>query len=319
MIDLHRHIGGSISVDTISKITKIPKSQIKKQMLFGRREKPSFQGFLKKFNILDNITWTKENIDYTIRQICWDIAKEGIKYCELKLSIGKYIKHLNWKPEDIIIFIGDIIKDEEQKWGLSLGLVLSLKYESDKKLQKKLAKVIINSKAAEYLVGIDLVGDEKYYDPKFYKPIFKLWRDHGKGLQAHVGESQSAENIKTAILDLKVNRIAHGIKASHNDDIIKLIRDTGVCLDIALTSNLMTGVVRDIKEHPIVEFFDAGIPITIGTDDPVILETNIAKEYTIAKNIFKFTDLEIKRIFENSIKHSFLKHVMPDKEANPAS
>jgi adenosine deaminase len=307
MIELHRHIGGSISVNTVAQITKLPKTHIKKQMLFGPREKPSFHGFLKKFNILDTIIWTKENIEYTIRQICWDIVREGIKYCELKLSIGKYIKHLNWKPEDIIVFVGDIIKDEESRWDISIGLVLSLKYESDRKLQKRFAKIITNSKAAEYIIGIDLVGDEEYYDSKFYKPIFKLWKDHGKGLQAHVGESQSPDNIRTAILDLKVDRIAHGIKATNNRDLIKLIRDSGVCLDIALTSNLMTGVIRNIKEHPIREFFDTGIPITIGTDDPVILNTNISKEYALSKDIFKFTNREIGQILENSVKYSFLK------------
>jgi len=310
MIDLHRHCGGSISAKTLHNIIKhhggdLSIQEIEKQLLFKRNEKKTFHGFLNKFNILDKIKWDPWSIDYTIRQIVWDLKKEGIKYCELKLSIGRYIKDTEWSPEDIIRHINYILQEEGQRWDVQVGISLCLKYESAHKLQKRIAKVILDNKARDAVTAIDLVGDEAYFAPKFYKSIFKLWKEAGKGIQAHVGESCPAENVLLAVEYLGVQRIAHGIQIINNKDIMNLVKERGIPLDIALTSNLYTGVVKNIKQHPIRKFFDFGIPITIGTDDPIILNTNLVKEYELAKKSFGFTNEELKKIMQNSYNYAF--------------
>jgi adenosine deaminase len=310
MIDLHRHCGGSISASTLQNIIKhhggdISIQEIEKQLLFKKNEKKTFHGFLNKFNILDKIKWDPWSIDYTIRQIVWNLSKEGIKYCELKLSIGRYIKDTGWTPEDVIKHIDYILQEEGQRWDIQVGISLCLKYESKPKLQKRIAKIILDNKARDAVTAIDLVGDEAYFSPKLYKPIFKLWKEAGKGLQAHVGESCSAENVQLAIEYLGVQRIAHGIQIINNINIMKMVKERGIPLDIALTSNLYTGVVKKIKQHPIKKFFDFGIPITIGTDDPIILNTNLVKEYELAKKNFGFSDEELNKIMSNSFKFAF--------------
>jgi adenosine deaminase len=307
--DLHRHVGGALTPKTLQTIIshhggKMSLPQIRKQLLFKKNEKRTFTSFLAKFNILDEIKWDNWSIQYAIRQIIWNIAGEGINYCELKLSIGRYMKDTNWTPEDILTYIREIINDEERKWDIKIGLALCLKYEWDKKLQKRIAKIIDTPKSREAVNAIDLVGNEQYFDHKFYKPIFKVWGEAKKGLQAHVGESQSEENVQLAIEHLGINRIAHGIKIAGNINLMKMVKERDICMDLALTSNLYTGVVKDIHSHPIRELFDYGIPITLGTDDPVILNTNLKKEFQLAKDI-GFTPNELLTILGNSQKYKF--------------
>ena len=306
MIELHRHVGGSINTTTIQMMKKdLSLSEIQQALIMNGDDEKTFHKFLSKFDILDKVEWTRENIELAVRQVCWDVVKEQIQYCELKFSIGRYVKDTEMTPEEVIIYISDILIDESHKWDVQIVPVFSLKYETPREIQSKFAQVINNSKVAERIVGLDLVGDEQFFDHRFYKPIFDYWRSFGKGLQAHVGESQDVQNIRLAIEELGVNRIAHGIKAIEDDNIIKLLIDRNVSLDIAITSNICTGVVKSLSEHPVRKLFDMGVPITIGTDDPVILNTTIRKEFELLEKAFNFTADEISLIINNSAKFAF--------------
>lgn len=307
-VDLHRHIGGSIRIETIAKMIQLPIEEIKSKMLYAPNEQYTFQSFLRKFDILDKITWDKKNIHLLLKQIIWDIVAEKINYCELKLSIGRYVKDTGLTPNDAIRYIKDIISEEENNWDVVIGLVLSLKYEQDREQQKSFSSVINDSSVRASLVGIDLVGDEEYFDADFYEPIFKDWKNAGLGTQAHVGESQSAENVRLAVEKLKVDRIAHGIKIIDCPDIIDVVKKNDVSLDIAISSNLYTGIVRKLEEHPIRRLFDAGVQLTVGTDDPVILNTTLDHEYMLAKSL-GFTDAELFSIMDNSIYYAFNSYI----------
>jgi adenosine deaminase len=309
-IDLHRHVGGSISAETIHEILRkqcgesCPTQEtIQKLITFDLKDKRDFQTFLGKFKVLDEIHWDEWAIDKAFSQICGDIQKEGLDHVELKFSIDKYLKHnVFLTPEDVVRLIHNVVKRESV--GFSVALVLSLKYESDRQLQRNFARVV-DSEAGDYLAGIDLVGDERFFDANFYMPIFKEWRAAGKGLQAHAGETQPACNVKDAIIKLNVQRVAHGIRSVDDPDVIIAARDYGVCFDIAITSNLFTGVVGEFEEHPVKRMLAEDCCITIGTDDPIILDTTLEKEYEMLQRMVPMTKQQLKSIKLNSARFAF--------------
>ena len=235
-----------------------------------------------------------------IEQICWDIVAESLDYVELKFSIDKYIKYFS--PVEIITLIHSKMNEEAQKWGFSFGLVLSLKYESDRTTQRYISKIIENPDIANCLVGLDTVGNEEFFEYCFYQPILQEWRKYGKGLQMHVGETQSSENVKAAI-ELGVDRIAHGIHAVNDTDTMRLATEKDICFDIALTSNVYTGIVRSYSEHPIKQMIDAGCIISIGTDDPYVLQTKLNNEYQHLSNIC--SDDVLYKVMKNSVDYAF--------------
>jgi adenosine deaminase len=106
---------------------------------------------------------------------------------------------------------------------------------------------------------------------------------------------------------LGVQRIAHGIKAAEFPDILKLANDNNICFDIALTSNYFTGVIDDLATHPVKKMLEQGCNITIGTDDPVVLDTTLDKEYSILMNTVGVPESKILDIMENSVKYAFVK------------
>jgi adenosine deaminase len=311
-IDLHRHMGGCIPPEIVYNILVQEGSDaclkdIKKQMQYSEGEKYDFKAFLKKFEILNKIKWTEEHIDLTIDRIVWDLISEGIDYSEIHFSVNKYLNHLNWTPEEAVEFIYERFKEKCEKWDIKIGLVLALKYEAPKELQLRHAMIINDPKVWEMVVGIDLVGDEEYFDSKFYESIFKEWSDAGKGLMTHSGESQGAKNVRESVEILGVNRIAHGIKVPEEDpDLLKICKDKGVCFDIALTANKLTGVVDpDLSNHPVKAIIEAGCDVTIGTDDPAIYQNSLDGEYNILMDTIGIDKYKVHEIVGNSIKYSF--------------
>lgn len=289
IIDTHRHLGGSITPSCVWQIIQkqgykhLAESydDVEKAMTFVPHEPRDFHRFLDKFKILDQIVWTEELINFSIQSVCQELENEGNHYCWMDFSINKYM-HIGWHKYEAIKFIHNCF--ESYRPG-KVGLILSLKYESLRTTQQQYAKLIEDSSVADILFGLDLVGDEAYFDWQFYAPIFSEWRKAGKMVRAHVGESQSADNVMRAIDKLYVTNIAHGIKIHDNKEMLAIARDTGITFDAAVTSNYLTGVWSDSTQHPIIDMMDAGLRVTIGSDDPVQCSTNLNHEYTLINGL----------------------------------
>lgn len=256
-----------------------------------------FSNFLDKFKILDNIEWSEWAIDFTIDQVCRDISKEEIKYSEISLSLNKYNEIGDLK--DIALFINESFKKYSDRYGIQIGLLLSLRYNSSRDLQIEISNIIDDKSLRDIFIGIDLVGDESYFDVGFYKTIFDKWRMHDKILRAHVGEMPgTCDNVIKAISILKATRIAHGIQGSN--DAFDLAAKSGVCFDLALHSNLTTGAVYDIMNHPIRRMLNRGCIVTLNTDDPIQFSCSLDDEYLLALNYGLLTLTEANDIMTNS-------------------
>jgi adenosine deaminase len=258
-------------------------------MTFAQGESHDFHRFLGKFAILDKIKWTEELIDDSIRAVCEDLIYSGTDYTWMRFSINKYMNYLNWHRKDAILFV----KQAFDKYAPGrVGLVLSIKYESQRANQRQISSLVEDPDIADAVEGIDLVGDETFYDPMFYAPLFRQWSSAGKRLFAHVGESQSARNIMTAMSELGVRDVCHGIRAVSyveddpcvDNEITACARDNDVCFHLALSSNILTGVLDRPSVHPVSTMLASGIKVTIGTDDPVQCNTDLRREYDLLRS-----------------------------------
>lgn len=295
-IDCHRHLGGCIPPAFVWEVIQRHNlkhlgeslDDVQSQMTFGTAEPFGFHRFLGKFKILDEIKWTEELIDESIQAICLDLQEEGIGFAWLDFSINKYMT-LGWHKHEAVKFIHDSF---ERHYPGGVGLILSLKYESMRASQRQYAKLIEHEIATNCLIGLDLVGDEEYFDAAFYQTLFADWNAAGKITRAHVGESQASANIERAITDLHVTNIAHGFKIVDHPEMVAIAKERGITFDTAITSNYLTGVWNDWKRHPSVEMLRAGLRVTLGSDDPVQCSTTLDAEFNVAMSL-GWTDDEL--------------------------
>lgn len=305
-IDTHRHLGGSIGPEFVwetvhysdeHKFIAESKEDVIKLMTFEDDEKRDFHRFLDKFRVLDEIYWDETLIDRSIKHVCDDLEKDNIDFAWMDFSINKYMR-MKWHKTDAIQFISEAFHRHRPG---KVGLILSLKYESLRASQKQYAKLIEDPIVEECLMGIDLVGDEEYFDAKFYQPIFRDWNKAGKLTRAHVGESGDAINVMEAMQIMGAKHIAHGIKIHNHPLIVKAAKDLGVCFDMAVSSNYITGVWDTHNSHPIKDLLIEGLDITIGTDDPVQCGTCLDKEFAILRENYNLTNMECDWIRQTAI------------------
>jgi adenosine deaminase/aminodeoxyfutalosine deaminase len=155
------------------------------------------------------------------------------------------------------------------------------------------------------VVGIGIGGDEQKGPPEMFRDVYAFAADHGLHLTAHAGESTNPESIWGA-LNLHVQRIGHGLKAYQDPELVEELATRQVPIEICITSNLRTGCCHSLAEHPVRNYFDQGLMITLNSDDPAMFETSLINEYQLAQTAFAFTDEHLRELARNSFEASFL-------------
>jgi aminodeoxyfutalosine deaminase len=133
------------------------------------------------------------------------------------------------------------------------------------------------------IVAVGLGGEEAVYPPEPFAPAFRLARDEGLGSVPHAGEVVGPVSIRGALDTLEPDRLRHGIRAVEDPGLVRELADRGIVLDVTPVSNVRTGVVRSLEEHPLPELVRAGVRCTVSTDDPVMFDTDLTREYEAAE------------------------------------
>jgi len=154
------------------------------------------------------------------------------------------------------------------------------------------------------VVGFGIGGDEARGPAEWFGGIFDYARGHGLRLTAHAGESAGPESVWQA-LEIGAERIGHGIRAIEDPVLVRHLADHGIPLEISISSNVRTGVVPDLAAHPVRKLYDAGVPITLNTDDPGIFQTSLCAEYAIAARHFGFGESQLREIAANGFRYAF--------------
>lgn len=136
--------------------------------------------------------------------------------------------------------------------------------------------------AGRGIVGVGLGGSEGDYPPGLYARAFAQAKEGGLGSVPHAGEADGAASVRAALGTLGADRIRHGIRAVDDPGLLADLAGRGIVLDVCPTSNVRTGVVRSLAEHPLTELLAAGVRCTVNTDDPAMFGTDLGAEYATA-------------------------------------
>jgi adenosine deaminase len=156
---------------------------------------------------------------------------------------------------------------------------------------------------SKLLVGFGLTGDEHQYEVGEFAEAFRIARCEGLRATAHAGEHRPAETIIEAIESLGLDRIGHGVRAVESPDVMRQLAEARIPLEVCLGSNLALGLYPSMEEHPIGRMAAAGGVVVLGTDDPGLFDTDLAREYALAETAGPH--LSSRAITENAIEAAF--------------
>jgi aminodeoxyfutalosine deaminase len=154
------------------------------------------------------------------------------------------------------------------------------------------------------VVAFGIGGSEDRGPAEWFSEVFRCAKAAGLRLGAHAGEGTSPKSVWAA-LELGAERIGHGISAVDDLVLLRHLREHAIPLEICITSNLVTGVVKRLEEHPLRRLYDAGVPIILNTDDPAMFGCTLLGEYRLAQREFGFSDDEMRGLAENAFRYAF--------------
>lgn len=309
-IELHCHLDGSVRVDTIIDIVKkenIKLESYKKDDIEKIAKVPndckSLNEYLKRFDLPLKVMQSKENLKRITFELLEDAQKENIKYIEVRFAP---LLHLNkgLSISEVIQSVLDGIVEAERIYDIKGNIILCCM----RNMSEEDALVVVEEGKkflGKGVVGIDLAGPEEEGFIKKYKRAIELARNYGYNITIHAGEAASGQNVIDAINICKAQRIGHGIRIKNMEEAYKLVKETGITLEMCPTSNIQTKTIEDFKEYPLYDFYKDGINISINTDNRTVSNINLTNEIQFIMSKFNISKNDYINIYLNTVNATF--------------
>ncbi|RLC90153.1 MAG: adenosine deaminase [Chloroflexi bacterium] len=310
-VDLHRHLEGSLRLQTLAEIAQehgidLPSYDIEylRPFVTVTDDEPDFHRFLQKFQLLRRFYTTQAAIERVAYEAVADAAADNVKYLELRFNPVALARAQGFSLDEVTTWVCAAVARAQRDFGVRTNLILQIGRDEDLDTASYIADVALAHRS-EGVVGLDLAGDEARYPARCFAAVFQRVRQEGLGVTVHAGEVGGAENVREAVELLGAQRIGHGVRAIENSEVVQLLRDCGVTLEVCPTSNLQTGVVRRFWQHPLPDMLALNLRVTINTDDPSISDTTLTDEYLTVTLAMGVTLEQIKRTIVTAAESSF--------------
>jgi adenosine deaminase len=299
-VELHLHLEGAIPLPALWELI---------QKYGGNSEVPDISALEERFQYRDFshfiATWHWKNgflreyddFIYIGAAVAEDLALQNIRYAEAFYSPGDFADHgLEASRLTEAIRRGlDTHRDAIQV-NLIADLVRDYGPERGMRWLREVAEVQDLG-----VLGIGIGGSEHKFPPEPYREVYREARRLGLRTTAHAGEAAGAESVWGALHALEVDRIGHGTRAIEDPDLVTFLRDHQTPIEMCPISNLRTGVVPKLEEHPIQKFFAEGLLVFVNTDDPKMFNTSLDEEYAALTRHLNFDARDVFRLIENAI------------------
>jgi len=309
--DLHVHLDGSLRLESLLEMAQEQEVSLPAEDIEGLREiivcdenTQSLEEYLRGFHIVNLVLQTKEGLFRAAYELAEDAAKENTRYMEVRYApVLHSLKGLS--DDEIVESVLEGLAEAEKNFGIKTGLIICGIRNMESEISLKMAELAVRYKNRG-VVAFDLAGGEFQNPAIVHKEAYDLAKAHNLFVTTHAGEAEGAESIKQALHDCGAHRIGHGTRLFEDPDLLNYVNDLRIPLEVCLISNLHTKAVDSLAAHPFKGYLDKGLRVSLNTDNRVISDTTLTKEYLIAAECFELDFAQIERIILNGFKSAFL-------------
>ncbi|MBW6458491.1 MAG: adenosine deaminase [FCB group bacterium] len=311
-IDLHCHLDGSVRPHTVMELAQqngitLPYSDPDEMLRYMHCEdSTSLPDYLKRFDITLSVMQDPQSVERVAYELCEDAAAENIRWLEVRYSPILHIKK-GMKTMDNLEAVIRGMRRAERDFGIRGGVIVCGMRSFDPTISVELAELAVAYKNRG-VVGFDLAGPEENYPAKAHEEAFRLVLKNNINITIHAGEAYGPESIHQAVHYCGAHRIGHGTHLPEDGGLMNYINDHRICLEICLTSNLQTGSVPSLKQHPFKFFLDYGLRLSLSTDNRLMSNTSVTNELYLAYTTFGLEIENIKNIIIDGFKSAFIHH-----------
>ncbi|MCB2180102.1 adenosine deaminase [bacterium] len=287
LMDLHRHLDGSIRLETIIDLGKkyeLPLPSFDKETLRPYVQvvlpQPGVMAFIAKFKWMVGVLADYDACRRVAFENVVDAENEGLDYVELRFSPWFMAEPHQLDPASVVAAIVEGVAEAERSYRVKVNLIgiISRTYGPEVGMQE--LKALLTQK--EHLVALDLAGDEKNFPAALFEEHFRIGREAGWDITVHAGEAVGPESVWQAINLLGAKRIGHAARIGEDLELVEYMRDNSIGIEANLTSNYQTSTVASLADHPLKSWLDQGLKACINTDDPGISNIDLPYEFEVA-------------------------------------
>jgi len=295
--ELHVHLEGSVEPETLLEIQpSLTRAEIEASTSYT-----DFAGFLKAFVWVNKFLKQPDDYARVARRLLERLAQEGVTYAEVTLSVGVVL----WKQQDFAP-VFDALSREATRSPITVRWI----FDAIRQFGTEPAKPVFDlaaERVGEGVVAIGLGGDEVRGPATLFADLFREARDRGLRLTCHAGEIAGPESVWQA-LEIGAERIGHGIRSIDDPKLVAYLAQNKIPLEVCITSNVRTGAVASLSDHPVKRLYDAGVLIILNTDDPALFGCTLTSEFELALREFGFTDEQLGGLAKNAFVYAFDRH-----------
>ena len=311
LIDLHRHLDGSVRLETILDLGRLHHVPLPADTLEDLRPhvvittpQPGLVEFLAKFRWMTGVLVDHDACRRVARENVEDAQREGIRYIELRFSPAFMADAHNLDPSRVTAAVIEGVREGEAATGVKANLIGILTRTYGPVRARRELRALLDHR--EEIVALDLAGDEGNWPAELFVEHFDEGRRAGWQVTVHAGEAAGPQSIVTAVEKLGATRIGHAVRATEDPRVMDLLHDRRIGIEANLTSNVQTSTVADYASHPLRAFLEAGLLATINTDDPGISGIDLPHELDVAAPAAGLDEAQIVQALDNAWEIAFL-------------
>ncbi len=319
LAELHRHFDGSIRPETLwelsekyySAVPGLDYEEFRHYLQWDPSRDRTLMDYLDKFHVPLQYTQFYDNIKRISHEIAADAYADGVRLLELRINplihrraglTSRQVLHATRKG---------LVQFADEHPDFRAGIIVIAMRSHGGNMARILLREIVGEKEEFHsrvgVVGFDIAGPEAPFPPVLFKDAYALAARMGLGRTVHAGESEGPERIWEALDNLGPQRIGHGTAAGRDPELIRRLARDGVYLEVCLSSNLQTGAVDDLADHPLPRFLEAGVKVALCTDNPTVSATTLSREYLLAMELFGLSENDVRELARMSCEGTFLR------------
>ena len=304
-IDLHLHFDGSLSIENarqlaaLEKVTLPERDEDLERALTVSPDCKDLGEYLTKFAFPLTLLQSEAAIEQGMRTLCDELVAENCIYAEIRFAPQLHLD----KGLDQRTVVNAAIRGLRSS-SLDGGLILCcMRGDNNAELNLRTVEV-----AGEFLgrgvVALDLAGNEAGFPTENFRELFAKAKALGVPYTIHAGEADCAESVRCAI-EMGASRIGHGVRSIEDAELVKILAQNEITLELCPTSNIQTTVFEDISEYPIRKFLEAGVAVTVNSDNRRVSATTARREMKLLQDCFELSENEVKELLHSSVRAAF--------------
>ncbi|HEX8228627.1 MAG TPA: adenosine deaminase [Chloroflexia bacterium] len=310
--ELHVHLEGSISPATLLVLAERNGITLPSNTVEGLREYfrfRDFDHFIQVYGVISRCLKTEADFELIAYEFGTEMARQNVRYAEVTFSCS-FHHHQGMSEE---AYLGGLMRGRERArndFGVHINWVFDIvRSVTDPTLRPKYADYttsIAIDNMSNGVVALGLGGGEVGYPPEMFVSYFERARKAGLHSDPHAGEVAGPESVWGALRLLGAERIGHGVRSIEDPELVEYLAEHQVPLEVNPTSNIYLGVFPSLQAHPFRRLYEAGVTLTVNSDDPPLFNTTLNDEVALLASAFNFDIPTIDKLLLNGIHHSFL-------------